>query len=54
MAPNSVFGSYSLIPATKHYTSQPKNMVVDPNSKKKDYHYCSVNVFSSSSLMPFT
>ena len=54
MACNAVLGSYNLMPGYKNYTSQPQNMVVDPNPKKKDYHYCSANVFSSSSLMPFT
>ncbi len=40
--------------ATKNYNSQPQNMVVDLNSKKKNYHYCSANGFSSSSLITFT
>jgi len=42
--------------ATKNYTFQPQNMVVDLNSKKKDYHYCPANIFPSSldtyNLMP--
>lgn len=40
--------------ATKDYTSQPQNIVVDLNSKKQNCYYCPANVFSSSSLIPFT